>query len=498
MKKIYFKKILDLLKNKLIAISFALLIFLFLLFLILFSVLANREEGNSDKYTSDSGSRENVGVEERYRGPLFFASYHNPFYNLSGIMELYGLYFDASMLAIMFPPIIEFNTCGSYDNLEKIHFNSFPDRLSIENENFQNDYEDLKCIDDICLSQKDLSLSLSGKSLTLPRTENEKIALTIESVVNRDNLDDSFFLLGITTKEANGYKGYVYKLSLRGDYSRLLSETDIGSEYFGLIGFGGTFDDYLVIYGAEKGIAYRIRIVDEKELVEDLSDFFNYRVMGGGFKAAAIRVVADDFSSFYVYSFSDSRPRLIKLWENELGEGVSGAIALTDKLPLNDNFIIRNHANLKANILSVNSEILFTGDSQTTCYSLSDYGFDNSNLSYLTTSAFPNNGNIDYETRIRDISKYNIALDSYSSNNNDVIKTYFRRINSDDVYVSDHLISDDIKDILWSEIANNNYSPILEENFRKFMLKVEFLSQESKYISPFLSSISLNYHYSKH
>lgn len=89
-----------------------------------------------------------------------------------------------------------------------------------------------------------------------------------------------------------------------------------------LIGAGGTANDFLALYGDKEGIAIRVK----KGKVTDISQFFNHRVMSGGFKPIIFR--APDV--WYIQSVGEL-PKLLKLFENGTGE-IRGILDLTEKV----------------------------------------------------------------------------------------------------------------------------------------------------------------------
>lgn len=107
----------------------------------------------------------------------------------------------------------------------------------------------------------------------------------------------------------------------------------IRSRYTGALGFGGGDRDWIAVYGAYEGIAYRVRESTESARVVDISRFFGVRVMENGFEPVIIR--ADPRSSarsastnWYVGSMTQGKPKLVKLFENGTG-AVAGALDLT-------------------------------------------------------------------------------------------------------------------------------------------------------------------------
>ena len=94
------------------------------------------------------------------------------------------------------------------------------------------------------------------------------------------------------------------------------------SRYAGSIGFGGSDDNFVVIYGAYEGQAYYVH----GGKADNISHLFGIRVMQGGFKPAVLK--GDDW---YVYSLTEGTPKLVKLFQNG-GDSIVGGIDLTRSL----------------------------------------------------------------------------------------------------------------------------------------------------------------------
>jgi hypothetical protein len=126
-------------------------------------------------------------------------------------------------------------------------------------------------------------------------------------------------ITGEVVKSGDMYKGLVY----RADGTPVFDEnnTPFVSKYPGELGFGGTDDDFIAVYGAYEGIAVRIRPAG----VENISRFFGIRVMNGGFKP----VISKIGDAWYVYSLASGVSKFVKLFDNGTGE-IKGAVDLTD------------------------------------------------------------------------------------------------------------------------------------------------------------------------
>lgn len=137
---------------------------------------------------------------------------------------------------------------------------------------------------------------------------------------------------GITTKVVQVGKTYRV-LVYAPDGSPILTEanTPITSDYSGSVGIGGTADDFVVVYGAYWGAGARITNVDGSWQVQNISQFFGIRSMGGGFQPQVI--YAD--KNFYIYDGGDGLPKLIKLFTNGTGQ-IQGAVDLSQSIFTSD------------------------------------------------------------------------------------------------------------------------------------------------------------------
>ena len=113
------------------------------------------------------------------------------------------------------------------------------------------------------------------------------------------------------------------------------TSTPLVSGYPGHVGIGGTPDNFLVVYGGYKGAAAHIIRTASGWSVQDVSMYFPYRVMHGGFTPAVIggRTSSGGSTSqvFYVYSLTPNNPKLVKLFSDASGN-IIGALDFTPLL----------------------------------------------------------------------------------------------------------------------------------------------------------------------
>lgn len=136
-------------------------------------------------------------------------------------------------------------------------------------------------------------------------------------------------IIGEVKKVGDLYKGLV----ARADGTPIFTEenTPIVSKYPGTLGFGGDPSDFLVVYGAYEGLAFRVRGDGQSSIITDHSNLFGIRVMNGGFSPRITRVPVISHQSsvisyfWYVWSATERNPKLVKLFENRAGDIIGAA-----------------------------------------------------------------------------------------------------------------------------------------------------------------------------
>lgn len=194
-----------------------------------------------------------------------------------------------------------------------------------------------------------------------------------KSVVNvtAGKLSDTW-IAGFVTKESGGYRGRLYELRNGALVSLAYDSMSFASSYEGAFGFGGSDTDWMVVYGAYQGIAYRIR----NGRATDLSRFFDIRIMNGGFRPA---IVADG-GTWYAYRADAGVPRLIKLFSNGTDE-IRGEADLTETIPFSAAALVRM-VRLYSGTLIAEAE----AGAVSAEWEMEDRGFDNGKGSYELVS----------------------------------------------------------------------------------------------------------------
>ena len=193
---------------------------------------------------------------------------------------------------------------------------------------------DRRCIGSSCLEQRGLGLFYNGGEISLPREMRSK---NVQNV-SIGTLGEKW-LVGVTAKEKEKYEGWVFFYSPSTDgsaYSRVFGEANAPflSDYEGTIGFGGTKDNWIALYGAYEGQAYHIR---EGKPFQNISKFFGIRAMAGGFHPAILRAGDGVDARWYVYSLTKGRPVFIKLFQDGNVGDIRGSMDFTQSV-LGTNF----------------------------------------------------------------------------------------------------------------------------------------------------------------
>jgi len=162
------------------------------------------------------------------------------------------------------------------------------------------------------------SLYYRGKKLKLPPEFNSEniLNLSVGLAGNRS-------LVGIVTGKNYDERGWVYSFDPRyQSFSPLITDTTserIEIRYGrtgGTIAFGGTDDNFLIVYGGYNGhVLYYYQ-----GALSDVSRFFGLRVSAEGFSPQILSRDNSRGTIFYVCSKTEGKPKLIKFWPKRAGE----------------------------------------------------------------------------------------------------------------------------------------------------------------------------------
>ncbi len=202
---------------------------------------------------------------------------------------------------------------------------------------------------------------------------------------------------GITTKvvqDGSTYEVLVYAP----DGSAILSATNtpITSDYSGQVGIGGTTNDFLVVYSAYQGAGAWITNVNGTWEIQNISQFFGIRSMGGGFQP----IVAKVGDNWYVWNDGTGIPKLIKLFTNGTG-AIQGAIDLSQNLFTHGEQsatfgIASNGATLLSRAVGLSGAVSY--------YSFTDEGFDKSQPLQIVSANISNYPGTVYSATVSDIT----------------------------------------------------------------------------------------------
>lgn len=175
-----------------------------------------------------------------------------------------------------------------------------------------------QCIRNSCFERKEKELFLDGKKISLPREIYGKKIETISL-----GILDTVWVVGIVEEESGSYLGWVFLFD-GNTYTSVSDSSSVPlfqSKYSGTIGVGGVKKDFIAVYGGYEGQAYHIR---GKEKHENISKFFGTRGMGVGLVPAVTRVSDGATVRWYVYSLTDKKPILLKLFSDEETGDIAG------------------------------------------------------------------------------------------------------------------------------------------------------------------------------
>lgn len=372
------------------------------------------------------------------------------------------LFRDDSAAAVYFPPDYSYEeaaieTANIYKSeFAKIYSNDFSKPLTLV---------DRRCFGENCLEQKGRKLSYRGKSLALPKgiKESEVAALSIGSLEKR-------WLIGVTLKKGVVYEGRVFYFD-GAKFTPLLfpgNKEKITSSYIGLFGFGGEESDFLAVYGAYRGIAYRF----QADKTTDLSQFFDFRIMAKGFRPEIIKASNGQATNWYIFSSSLGHPQLIKLWQNQSGE-ITGEAAYQDIFSEPGETVLFYPISASENDFKLLAKVKRgSGESWRV---FTDRGFKNTNPGELVFNPIPVNS----EIIIRKIA--NSELGSLSAPCPEG-RFYFSADN-----------------VSWQELPrgenlNKDFKVAAKDNF---YLRVDFPAQADRFYSPFLAEVLFDFYYQK-
>jgi hypothetical protein len=387
--------------------------------------------GNDDLENSDSDSADDISVEadenEEIKEDLsdFSSTFVNSFgdsFSSSAFLnrEKTNMYLDDISTALVFDPLYDFSRLGSCGGDQG--------SCDFEKDIRILDYGMEACIDKTsdCLKVINEGLYYNGREIALPleiRGE-EIISLTLGAL-------DTKFLLGAVLAEEEDEYALVYSFD-GSSFTNVINKNSkyhISSKYQrqgGIIGFGGSDDNYLIVYAGYRGQAFQVY---NGEII-DISHMFGLRVTNRGFMPQILQSGSGNDSTWYICSLDKSNPKFIKLWQNNT-KYIQGSLDLSYDIysssDLYDNF---DYCYLSE---SDNTKVYLSFETNSSnsldIWQFKDNGFDNSHdYSVVSVDILDMAGYVAKNAVVKDIGlsvsekKYTNNIDDYgtlylSSNN---------------------------------------------------------------------------------
>ena len=344
--------------------------------------------------------------------------------------------------------------------------NASPDLISANKNKFDNYQEnifsgpgnDKRCLGNNCLEVRNNKLFYNNNFLALPfgLKSADLQAISLGTVASR-------WLVGLTIKD-NGYRGEVFYFD-GVKFSKLTNFNPVVSKYFGLFGFGGEDNDFLIIYGAYQGQAFRV----QGDNITNLDKFFSYRPMSNGFKAEIIKAKNGSTANWYVYSATTNNPKLIKLWQDDSG-AIIGAISLASDLKITGESAQFNLVAAQANSLTLLAKI--KNNNQESWKVFKDYGFITDQEKVLVTLPVAHDA-LNSKIIINNIYESQLGVDSQGKS---LVKIQFS-----------------IDGLNWQDLPLGKDLNFPQAATKDYFLKLNFAPTTNHFYSPFVSNIIFSY-----
>ena len=365
------------------------------------------------------------------------------------------LYFDNSATALYFPLDYQWTREQSAPSAaEQAYFQN------IKFNEFNGPYNDERCLNNNCLTQTGLALYYNNAPLDLTgmldlAAGDEVAAVSIASLSSR-------WLVGVTIKNSQQYRGQAFYFDGR-KFTPLIFPSPITSNTFGLFGFGGTDDDFLAIFSALSGTAYRIR----GDSYTNISKFFGFRVVNFGFKAEVIKVGSGNNTTWYVISSTFNRPHFIKLWQNG-GAEIAGVAAF-------DNLFISSERSVYFKLISDSSTekkfmarvVNYNGNEN--WFTFIDRGFDNQTAKSVISYPMPYDKDLPMRT-VKSLARSYLDIDALSAS------------------AADFFFSSDGED--WQHLPQGEGIDYYARPAQQYFLKITYPAVGNKFHSPFIDYIN--------
>ncbi|MBN2854070.1 hypothetical protein JXK06_00875 [Patescibacteria group bacterium] len=219
------------------------------------------------------------------------------------------LVLDQAVSALVFPPIFSLDLVG--DGSDLLNSNLEADDRWILSES--KEFCALSPVNNCLEVRNEKEVFYNNQQIDLPQEmQDEKI-----KKIDASFLSSKFVLSFVVEAENNQEEAYAYFFDGR-RYSPLISknsEEKIISQYGrgnGTMVAGGSDDEFILLYNGYEAKAFYY----QAGKLSDISRFFGLRVSDGGFYPHIIKQGSGANSLWYILSFSEKKPRLIKLWQN--------------------------------------------------------------------------------------------------------------------------------------------------------------------------------------
>lgn len=363
--------------------------------------------------------------------------------------EKTDMFWDERVTSFSFPPLYTLvkqsecsgNNCG----------------LSMDSVNLEK-----SCLPAGCLSRgEDNNLFFQNKELLLPPSLNNSAITSINFFPLQNK-----WLIGLVTGPANAERAWVYYFDGTSFIPLITDKTDyeikpLFSRGGGKVFFGGDDDDFLILYSAYESKAFRVR----GGVLEDISDFFGFRVSSGGFDAQIFKVGTGAEAHFYICGLKKHYPLFLKIWpldENSSGGAIDFA-SFAFKGDFASNQIICALNNADKREFAIASQV---SNSQE-LWIFRDEGFDNSQSRKITSK---NLNNSDQDVKAVVLSH----LSFYSKNTPDDLGVNFFAANQENQFTL-------IYPYLWHSFSQ-------EEN--SLYWQAEFKNSDNKFYSPWFYNLN--------
>lgn len=409
-------------------------------------------------------SESTAATSKEFQGD--FNIFYDSFSGLGRIdLSQTNLYLNTAAAAVMFSPDYSLEPTADVDG----------GSLFLENINdFSGPYREEFCLGENCLNLDGLELYYNKKIVKLPA----RIKINDLKTISIGRLQ-SKWLVGFTIKYGEQYRGEVYYFDGT-NFKTLILPKLVMSPDPGVFGFGGEDNDFLVIYGAYQGVAYRYRGAN----VQDLTKFFDIRVMKDGFKAEVVKIKNGADTNWYVFSKTSNRPQFLKLWQNGTDE-IAGEVVFdltTAAEQVAQNKATEDRA-ISFKLKSIQPmQVIFSADikngQEVSRYDFIDRGFKNGIEGTLTFLPIF----LTDESPLFTLEKIKTSRVDLGAGSQEKVKLFF---------------SSDEKN--WRELpfGQNFDFKTGPDFFNNFRLKMVFSPETNKFYSPFLEEFLLEYYCDK-